>query len=62
VSYSSLLEHDLVALEWGYKAEEWDTLDAETKARCIAVVRSKQQIDGVVATYGNKDKPKGRRR
>lgn len=51
LAYSHQLEQWLCARWWGYRPEEWEELDAETQATCIAVYRCDAQMTAVVEEY-----------
>lgn len=38
-------------LRWGYKVEEWEILDTERQAYCLAVYRCELQMNAVVEEY-----------
>ncbi len=43
-----MLEQTLVALAWGYQWGEWEQLDTDEQAMCIAAIRAKDRIAAVM--------------
>lgn len=51
VAYAEALEHGLCARWWGYRMGEWEELDAQEQAYCLAVYQCQCQIDAVIAAF-----------
>lgn len=49
--FSEVLEQALCAMAWGYRWEEWEALDAERQAFCLAVYRAQLQMTAVEIEY-----------
>lgn len=49
--YSGVLEMYLCAMAWGIEPARWDRLDPDYQALCLAVYRTRNQINAITDHY-----------